>query len=247
MLKGKSAIVTGSSKGIGREIALALAKNGADVVINGNNEEQLNSLKVEIEALGTGCRIVKGDISDKRTSVRLADTCMKAFGKIDILVNNAGVNSRIPFLELSEEEWRRMMGINLDGVFYCCKAVLPYMVEQNSGTVINISSTASKTAHANASICYGASKAAVNSMTQKLAYEMGPHHIRVNGICPGPVETDMSLQWTEEYRQNVVKKIPLGVLGTTRNVADVAVFLASDMAGFINGETINVNGGSYMN
>ena len=154
---------------------------------------------------------------------------------------------RIPFLELTEEEWHRMMGINLDGVFYCCKAVLPHMVEKQSGTVINISSTASKTAHANASICYGASKAAVNSMTQKLAYEMGPYHIRVNGICPGPIETDMSLQWTEEYRRNVVKKIPLGVLGTTGNVADVAVFLASDMAGFINGETINVNGGSYMN
>ena len=125
--------------------------------------------------------------------------------------------------------------------------VLPYMAERQSGTIINISSTASKTAHANASICYGASKAAVNSMTQKLAYEMGPYHIRVNGICPGPIETDMSLQWTKEYRTNVVKKIPLGVLGTTKNVADVAVFLASDMAGFINGETINVNGGSYMN
>ena len=100
---------------------------------------------------------------------------------------------------------------------------------------------------ANASICYGASKAAVNSMTQKLAWEMGPHNIRVNGICPGPILTDMSAQWTEEYRSQVVKKIPLSRLGTTKNVADVAVFLASDMADFINGETINVNGGSYMN
>ena len=247
MLKGKTAIVTGSSKGIGREIALALAENGADLVINGNNQEQLEHVKAQIEALGSRCRVVRGDISDSNTAARLAAACMEAFGKIDILVNNAGVNSRIPFLELTEEEWRRMMGINLDGVFYCCKAVLPHMVHQQSGTIINISSTASKTAHANASICYGASKAAVNSMTQKLAYEMGPHHIRVNGICPGPIETDMSLQWTEEYRKNVVKKIPLGLLGTTKNVADVAVFLAYDMAGFINGETINVNGGSYMN
>ena len=247
MLKGKSAIVTGSSKGIGREIALALASNGADVVINGNDEEKLGCVKAGIEALGVKCRVVRGDISDSSTAARLAAACMEAFGKIDILVNNAGVNSRIPFLELTEEEWHRMMGINLDGVFYCCKAVLPHMAEKQSGTIINISSTASKTAHANASICYGASKAAVNSMTQKLAYEMGPYHIRVNGICPGPIETDMSLQWTKEYRTNVVKKIPLGVLGTTKNVADVAVFLASDMAGFINGETINVNGGSYMN
>ena len=190
MLKGKTAIVTGSSKGIGREIALALAENGADLVINGNNQEQLEHVKAQIETLGSRCRVVRGDISDSNTAARLAAACMEAFGKIDILVNNAGVNSRIPFLELTEEEWRRMMGINLDGVFYCCKAVLPHMVHQQSGTIINISSTASKTAHANASICYGASKAAVNSMTQKLAYEMGPHHIRVNGICPGPIETD---------------------------------------------------------
>lgn len=207
MLKGKSAIVTGSSKGIGREIALALAANGADVVINGNDEEKLRCVKAGIEALGVKCRVVRGDISDSSTAARLAAACMEAFGKIDILVNNAGVNSRIPFLELTEEEWHRMMGINLDGVFYCCKAVLPYMAEKQSGTIINISSTASKTAHANASICYGASKAAVNSMTQKLAYEMGPYHIRVNGICPGPIETDMSLQWTKAYRTNVVKKI----------------------------------------
>lgn len=247
MLKGKAAIVTGSSRGIGREIALVFAENGADVVINGNNQEQLDRLKAEIEALGAGCAAVRGDISLPETARELARVCLERFGKIDILVNNAGVNSRIPFLELSEQEWHRMMGINLDGVFYCCKAVLPSMVERQSGTIINISSTASKTAHANASICYGASKAAVNSMTQKLAYEMGPYHIRVNGICPGPILTDMSKQWTEEYRSQVTKKIPLGCLGTTRNVADTAVFLASDMAGFINGETINVNGGSYMN
>lgn len=153
MLKGKSAIVTGSSKGIGREIALALAANGADVVINGNDEEKLRCVKAGIEALGVKCRVVRGDISDSSTAARLAAACMEAFGKIDILVNNAGVNSRIPFLELTEEEWHRMMGINLDGVFYCCKAVLPYMAERQSGTIINISSTASKTAHANASIC----------------------------------------------------------------------------------------------
>lgn len=247
MLKGKAAIITGSSKGIGRQIALEFARNGADVIINGNNEAQLNSLKGEIEALGGGAAIVRGDISLPETASRMAETCIRAFGKIDVLVNNAGVNSRIPFLELTAREWKRMMAVNLDGVFYCCKAVMPEMVKRQSGCIINISSTASKTAHANASICYGASKAAVNSMTQKLAWEMGPCNIRVNGICPGPILTDMSAQWSEEYRSQVVKKIPLSRLGTTKNVADVAVFLASDMADFINGETINVNGGSYMN
>lgn len=247
MLEGKSVIVTGSSRGIGRQIAIEFAKNGADVVINGNSRSSLESVKQEIESCGRQCRIVVGDISRIETAQELARVCVESFGKIDVLVNNAGVNSRIPFLELPVEEWKRMMGINLDGVFYCCKAVLPHMVEREEGVIINISSTASKTAHANASICYGASKAAINSMTQKLAYEMGPHHIRVNGICPGPILTDMSKQWTEEYRSKVTAKIPLGVLGTPKNVADVAVFLASDMAKFINGETINVNGGSYMN
>lgn len=163
------------------------------------------------------------------------------------MVNNAGVNSRIPFLELSVEEWNRMLGINLNGVFYSCKCVLPHMVAAKSGVLINISSTASKTAHENASICYGASKAAVNSMTQKLALDMAPYNIRVNGICPGPILTEMSDQWTAEYRARVTGKIPLGRLGTSEQVADTAVFLASEMSGFITGETINVNGGSYMN
>ncbi|MDO4299040.1 MAG: SDR family NAD(P)-dependent oxidoreductase [Lachnospiraceae bacterium] len=247
MLKGKAAIITGSSRGIGRQIALTFAKNGADVIINGNRPEPLTELKEEIIRLGSRCEIVQGDVSLFETSQKMADTCINAFGKIDILVNNAGVNSRIPFLELSAEEWDRMLGINLNGTFYACKCVLPHMVNARQGTIINISSTASKTAHANASICYGASKAAVNSMTQKLAYEMAPYGIRVNGVCPGPIYTDMSKQWTDEYRQIVTKKIPLGRLGTPENVADVVMFLATDMAGFITGETINVNGGSYMN
>jgi 3-oxoacyl-[acyl-carrier protein] reductase len=247
MLKGRAAIITGSSRGIGRQIALELSKQGSDVIINGNNLELLEKLKCEIEAQGTRCGIVQGDISLYETSERLAQTCMDMYGKIDILVNNAGINSRVPFLELSVEEWNRMMEVNLNGTFYACKCVLPYMVAQKSGNIINMSSTASKTAHANASICYGASKAAVNSMTQKLAYDMAKYNIRVNGVCPGPILTDMSQQWTEEYRKKVEDKIPLGHVGETKNVADTVVFLASDMSAFITGETINVNGGSYMN
>lgn len=247
MLKGKSAIITGAGRGIGRAIAVAFAQNGADLVITGRNMDSLISLKKEILKYSTGCEIVQGDISEDETGKKLASVCMESFGRIDALVNNAGINSRIPFLELTKEQWKEMLAVNLDSVFYCCQAVLPYMIAQGSGSIINMSSTAGKTAHANASISYGVSKAGINSMTQKLAYEMGPHHIRVNGICPGPVLTDMSKQWTEEYRAGVVKKIPLGELGTPENIADVAVFLASEKSGFITGETINVNGGSYMN
>lgn len=247
MLKGKAAIITGSSRGIGREIALELSKQGADVIINGNNIELLKKLKNEIEAQGTRCGIVQGDISLYETSEKLAKTCMDMFGKIDILVNNAGINSRVPVMDLSIEEWNFMLGVNLNGTFYACKAVLPHMIAQKSGNIINISSTASKTAHPNASISYGASKAAVNSMTQKLAYDMAQYNIRVNGVCPGPILTDMSEQWTEEYRKKVESKIPLGHVGKAKNVADTVVFLASDMSEFITGETININGGSYMN
>jgi len=247
MLRGKTAIVTGSSRGIGRAIASAFAQNGADVVVNGSRREPLEQFCGELASYGVKSTYVAGDIAEQETARKLVEAALSLSGRLDVLVNNAGINSRVPFLELSAEEWHRMLAVNLDSVFYMCKAALPVMLESGHGSIINISSTASKTAHATASISYGASKAAVNSMTQKLAYEMGPHHIRVNGICPGPILTDMSSQWTDEYRANVVKKIPLGVIGEPRNVADVAVFLASDMAAFINGETINVNGGSYMN
>lgn len=139
-----------------------------------------------------------------------------------------------------------MIDVNLNGAFHACKAVLPHMVERKSGAIVNVSSAASKTAHANASASYGVSKAGLNSLTQKLAYEMAPYNIRVNGVCPGPIETDMSTQWTEEYRANITKKIPLGRLGKPEDVARPVAFLASDEANFITGETININGGKFI-
>ena len=245
-LEGKAAIVTGATRGIGRQIAITLAEEGADVVINGNNEEGLLKVKAAVEETGRSCEIVVGDVSDPATAEALAATCLEAFGKIDVLVNNAGVNSRLPFLELTFEEWSRMMDINLNGAFHTCKAVLPHMVEQGSGSIVNVSSAASKTAHANASASYGVSKAGLNSLTQKLAYEMAPHGIRVNGVCPGPIETDMSTQWTEEYRAKVTGAIPLRRLGACEDVARPVAFLASDEAAFITGETININGGKFI-
>lgn len=245
-LKGKAAIVTGATRGIGRQIAVTLAAEGADVVINGNNRDGLTSVRDDIVALGRRCEIVVGDISVPVTSERMTQVCLDSFGKIDILVNNAGVNSRFPFLELTFEEWSRMLDINLNGAFHACKAVLPSMVERKSGAIVNVSSAASKTAHANASASYGVSKAGLNSLTQKLAYEMAPHGIRVNGVCPGPIETDMSQQWTEEYRSRITSKIPLGRLGAVEDVSRPVAFLASDEAAFITGETININGGKFI-
>lgn len=247
LLKGNAVIITGSSRGIGRAIALAFADNGADLVIHGTREGALRQLQSEIQAKGVRCEYVAGDIGMYATAEKLAATCMNIYGKIDTLVNNAGINSRYSFADVTLEEWDQMIQTNLTSAFYTCKCVVPYMLEQKSGCIINMSSSAGKTAHPNASVCYGVSKAGINSLTQKLAYDLAPQGIRVNAICPGPIETDMSQQWTPEYREKVYSTIPLHRLGRASDVANVAVFLASEMSAFIVGESINVNGGKYMN
>ena len=247
LLKGYAAIITGSSRGIGRAIALAFAENGADLVIHGTKEGALQELQSQIRDMGVRCEYVAGDIGQYETAQRLADTCMAAYGKIDVLVNNAGINSRKTFAELTPEDWDNMLRVKLTSAFYTCKTGVPHMLERKKGAIINMSSSAGKTAHPNAAVCYGVSKAGINSLPQKLAYDLAPHGIRVNAVCPGPIETDMSLQWTEEYREKVFSSIPLRRLGTGADVANVAVFLASEMAAFVVGESINVNGGKYMN
>ena len=253
LLEGKSAVITGSSRGIGKAIATTFAALGAGIVIHGTNEDSLRALKDELcaeaESLGIDirCEYVAGDIGDIETSKRLAEKCIESFGKIDILVNSAGINTRTKFLDLTPDEWDKVIRVNLTGTFYACKCVVPHMIERKSGCIINLSSRAGKTYHANASLCYGASKGGIDALTRNLAGELAPYGIRVNSICPGPVETDMSLQWTPEYREKVLAGIPLRRLGKPEEVADLATFLASDLAGFITGESINVNGGNYMN
>lgn len=242
LLEGKSAIITGSTRGIGKAVAMAFAEHGASLVIHGTNEDALKSLSSELN-----CEYVAGDIGLFETSQKLAEKCINSYGKIDILVNNAGINTRTKFLELEPEEWEKVIRVNLTGTFYACKSVIPFMLERKSGSIINMSSTAGKTAHPNASLCYGASKGGIEAMTRKLAYDFAPSNIRVNAICPGPIETDMSLQWTEEYRQKVFNDVPLRRLGKPDEIANLAVFLASDLSGFITGESININGGKYMN
>ena len=214
LLEGKSAVITGSSRGIGRAIAKAFADNGVSLVIHGTSEKTLAPLADEL-----GCKFVAGDIGELSTSQRLAEKCMSEFGKIDILVNNAGINTRTKFLELEPDEWDRVIRTNLTGTFYACKCVIPFMLERHSGSIINMSSRAAKTAHGNASLCYGASKGGIDALTRNLAGEFAPYGIRVNSICPGPVETDMSLQWTNEYREKVLGNIPMRRLGKAEDIA----------------------------
>lgn len=247
MLKGKVAVVTGASRGIGKAIATVFLREGASVVISGTNEERLQKTRDELQAKGGQVMAVAGDISDPATCARIVECAMKAYGQLDILVNNAGMNLRKPFLELEWTEWQRMMDVNLDGTFHMLKACLPVMVAQHAGSVVNISSSASKTPHATAAASYAASKGGMNALTRQLALEMARYSVRVNAVCPGPIETDMSKQWKEEYKQNLLAKIPLGRIGTPEDVAELTAFLASDRAAFITGETININGGTYMN
>ena len=247
MLQGRCAIITGASRGIGRAAAVRLAENGAALVLNGTNEERLVSLADEIAQLGSRAVVLPGDVADPQVAEAAAALADRTFGRVDILVNNAGINTRSPTLDMRLSDWQRVMDVNLNGTLYFCRAVLPGMIARGSGAIVNVSSTAAKTAHKNAAPAYGASKAGVNYLTMHLAREMAPHGIRVNAVCPGPVETDMTSDWSADYRSRVHAGVPLGRLGLSREIADVIVFLASDMAGFITGESINANGGTFMN
>lgn len=245
-LKGKCVIVTGASRGIGRVAALAFAKEDADLVVNGTNEALLNQLKSEIEAMGRKCIAVAGDVSSPDTADKLVDAAVCGIGRLDCLVNNAGFNQRTSTFELTVEDWQRMLDVNLTGTLHCCRAAIPVMCRQGYGKVVNVASSASKQPHPNAALSYGASKAGVLYLTRHFARECAPHGVNVNAVCPGPIETDMTAQWTPEYRETVMRKVPLGRIGKPEEVAATILFLCSEEAGFIVGEAININGGTFM-
>lgn len=246
ILAGKCAVITGASRGIGRNIALAFARCGADLVVNATNGERLSGLREEILQMGRSCEQAAGSVADPRTGEQLARRALDAFGKIDILVNNAGIMNRKGTLDMTLEEWQQVMDVNANGVLYVCKAVLPVMKEQGFGSIINITSTASKAAHPNAAPAYGASKAAVTYLTKHFAAEFGPCGIRVNALQCGPIHSDMTDQWTPEYREAVMKKIPIGRLGEPEDIAAAAVYLASELSSFVTGCSLNISGGKFM-
>ncbi len=247
MLQGKRAIVSGASRGIGRAIALRLAQAGADVMVHGTKAEALKALAQEIAALGVRSAWIAGDVAAPETAQEAVAQATEAFGGVDILVCNAGINTRSSTLDMALDDWQRVMDVNLNGTLHFCRAVLPGMIAQGGGKIVNVSSTTAKTPHKNAAPAYGASKAAVNYLTQHLAREMAPHGIFVNAVCPGPVESDMTAQWDEAYRERVLAGVPIGRLGTPEQIAETVVFLAGPGSDFITGETVNANGGTYMN
>lgn len=245
-LKGKTAIVTGSGRGLGEGIALAFAREGANVVVSDRNGQDASAVAGKIRSLGGSAIAVTADVTRKDQIDAMVAETLRQFRTIDVLVNNAGIESTPRQLkDISEEQWDRVIGVNLKGVFLCCKAVIPIMIEHGGGRIINISSLAGKRMSFFGSADYTASKHGVAGLTDHLAWELAEYHINVNAINPGAILTPLAEKTTTpEYRDMVTKRlIPLGRWLTTDEVAQAAVFLASDRSAMITGQQLDVDGG----
>jgi len=241
------AIITGGSRGIGRATALMLAQAGCDVLIHyQKNQSAAQEVVAAAEQQGVVARSFPADIAQKPQVESLVDFAIREFGKIDILVNNAGIWEEAAIDRMTEEQLRRILDVNLNGVFYALTAVTPHMIEKRSGKIINISSTAGQRGeafHAH----YAASKGAIISLTKSLAVELAPHNIRVNCVAPGWVVSDMTRNsLTGPEGQKIVGQIPLGRAGTPEEIAGCALFLASELSAFVTGEILNANGGAVL-
>jgi 3-oxoacyl-[acyl-carrier protein] reductase len=244
--KDRVAIVTGGARGIGKAIALAFAREGARVVLVDVDEEMLETLKNEIKkrkgvAIAASC-----DITKSAEVKAMVEKVQKAFGRVDILVNNAGIIRRGTIETITEEDWDKVIEVNLKGTFNCSKAVVETMKQQRYGKIINVSSIAGKMGDITSAPGYGPSKAGIDALTKTLARQLAQYGINVNGVAPHAIETEMSAQWSPERRKEIIASIPLGRLGKPEDVADAVLFLASDDASFITGEILDVNGGALM-
>jgi NAD(P)-dependent dehydrogenase (short-subunit alcohol dehydrogenase family) len=247
LVENKIAIVTGSGRGIGRAIALELAKQGADVAVSDINAESACAVAREIEVLGRRSLAVATDVADESQVQAMVRQCVEVFGKLDILVNNAGIVSTGTLTEISAEAWDRTMAVNLRSVFLCCKAVFPLMMAQRSGKIVNIASVAGKRGGGLlGNSCYAASKGGVIAFTKGIAREGGPYNINVNAITPALTETVMTSVLSDQQRESIVRAMPLGRAGKPEDIAAAVCFLASDSAAFITGEIMDVDGGLMM-
>ena len=246
MLENKCAIVTGASRGIGKAIVKKLASLGANIVLNYRSNEE-EALKVQKELLDMGVEVLlyKCDTSDSKAVEQMIKKAKEKFKTIDIMVNNAGINRDSLILRMKDEDFDSVIDVNLKGVFNCLRAVTPVMVRQRSGKIVNLSSVVGIMGNAG-QVNYAASKAGVIGMTKSLAKEIGSRGITVNAVAPGFISTDMTGFLTEEFKEDIRKKLPLKRLGKPEDVANVVAFLASDEASYITGQVINVDGGMVM-
>ncbi len=246
MLKGKVALVTGAGRGIGKEIAIALAKEGAFVAVNYNGSPQrAEEVIALIEAQGGGAKGYQCDVSDFEASANLIQEIVKEHSKIDILVNNAGITKDNLLMKMKEEEFDQVININLKGTFNCMKHISRLMLKQKSGKIINISSVAGVLGNpGQANYC--ASKAGIIGLTKSVARELGSRGITVNAVAPGFINTEMTEVLSESVKESATLQIPLGRFGEVKDIADMVCFLASDKANYITGQVISVDGGMAM-
>ena len=243
LLEGKTAVVTGGARGIGKAIALKLAGEGANVAITDLAYNE--AVEGELKALGVNAKAYASNAADFADTQKVVEEIVKDFGRIDILVNNAGITKDGALKRMTEEQWDAVIAVNLKSVFNFTKAVQPVMWKQASGSIINMSSVVGVSGNAN-QCNYSASKAGIIGFTKSAAKEMGVRGIRSNAIAPGFIETEMTAALPEDVRKSWNEKIPLRRGGSTEDVANVTLFLASDLAAYVNGQVINVCGGMNM-
>lgn len=248
MLKGKCAVITGSTRGIGKAIAIKYASLGCNIVINYRSEkDEVNAyeLSEEIGKLGVNTLIVKANVADFEEAKNLVEKAKEKFGKVDILVNNAGITKDNLILRMNESDFDSVINVNLKGSFNCSKAVIPIMLKQKHGKIINMASVVGVIGNPG-QVNYCASKAGVIGMTKSLAKELGGKNINVNAIAPGFIDTDMTKVLSEDQKKNILSQVPLKRLGLVSDIANVATFLASEDSDYITGQVIHVDGGMAM-
>jgi len=245
-LKGRTALVTGGSRGIGRAIALALGEEGADVAVNYvSSEGPARDVVENIKKMGRRAMLAQADVGDYPDTFRMAQEVLREFGRLDILVNNAGINSDKSFVKMDHASWRKVLAINLDGVFNCTKVFVDSMLTRGYGRIVNITSVIGQIGNFGQAN-YAASKAGVTAMTKSLAKELAAKGITVNAVAPGFIETDMVDSIPERIRQRLLDQVPLKRFGKAEEVARAVTYLVSSDGDYITGEELSMNGGLLM-
>lgn len=246
MITGKTAVITGGVRGIGRAIARKFCENGADVLlVYRNNDEEAEKTVIELKKYGTKVHLLRGDVSDPQTSAEAAAKVRENFSGVDILVNNAGITNDKLMMRMSPEDFDKVIAANLNGAFYMMKEMSQMMIKQRSGSIINMASVSGLRGNP-AQVNYSASKAGIVGMSMSAAKELGRRGIRVNAIAPGFIQTDMTAVLTNEQKTAAAKSITLGRMGRPEDISNAALFLASDMSSYITGQVISVDGGIIM-
>ncbi|AAR34977.1 3-oxoacyl-[acyl-carrier-protein] reductase [Geobacter sulfurreducens] len=244
-LAGKIAVVTGASRGIGREIALRLAREGADVAVTATTLDSARKTADEIEQIGRRALALAVDVADAAAVEALFASVVEAFGKVDILVNNAGITRDGLLLRMKDADWDAVLDVNLKGAFNCTREAAKLMTKARSGRIVNIGSVVGEMGNAG-QVNYCASKAGMIGMTKAVARELAKRGITVNAVTPGFIETDMTAVLSEKVRESLMQQIPLERFGSPEDIANAVHFLVSDMGSYITGHVLSVNGGMYM-